>query len=482
MTDNQREPSACLVYCLSVDLIGSTDAGMKLSTRGLGSFNMSLVEQIKPHLENLELTDALVKFTGDGWLLMTDKVDRVPALCCLSIIMANRFQDEMSRKTGIAIDKIPPLRTAICAGIDLRVRLPDKRTDWVGDSARRAVRASGYCSPNEILIAGTIRDIVFRDFATKLVDLEQRQQQPKKTEEIFPLHVLGEVNPEVAADSEAPGYFVYTLDTIGKKEEAAAVAQQGEERLIDAATKLSTSKKEIPQEILRKWNRLISNIGDYSTALEMLRGGQAVGFAPDVVTYNTLISKAPDYDEAKGWVGAMLQDDIQPDVVTYNTLISKAPDYDEAKGWVETMLQDGVLPNVVTYSTLIFKAPDYDEAKGWVETMLQDGVLPNVVTYSTLFGKDLSGKSADEIISWYLAQAYHPEKPIQIAIATYRKSHHIDQALRLALDYPHTEAARKVMRENVWEALTYFSNISKRDPNHPRPGGSTVFRERIGTG
>ena len=398
-----EEKSEGFVFCLCIDLIGSTEAGMKLSTRNLKKFNRSLVEQIKPHLENLELTNVLVKFTGDGWLLMTDDVDGLSALCCLSIIMANRFQDEMSRETDIVIDKIPPLRIAICTGRDVRVTLPDESTDWVGDSARRAVRASGYCSPNEILIDETIRYIVFRDFATKPADIEQRHQQPKKTEELFPLHVLGEITPEVAADSEAPGYFVYTLDTIGKKEEAAAVAQQGEERLIDAATKLSTSKKETPQEILRKWNRLISNIGDYSTALEMLRGGQAVGFAPDVVTYNTLISKAPDYDEAKGWV----------------------------------------------------------------ETMRDDGVLPNVVTYNTLFGKDLSEKSADEILSWYLAQAYHPEKPIQIAIAAYRKNHRIDQALRLALDYPHTEAARKVIRENAGEALTYFSNISNRDPNHP---------------
>jgi tetratricopeptide (TPR) repeat protein len=369
----------------------------------------------------------------------------------------------------------------------------------VGDSARRAVRASGYCSPNEILIDETIRYIVFRDFATKPADIEQRHQQPKKTEELFPLHVLGGIKPEVAADSEAPGYFVYTLDAIGKREEAAVVAQQGEERLIDAATKLSTYKKEIPQEILRKWNRLISNIPDYLTALDMLKNGQAVGFSPDVVTYNmliykapdydeaktlvemmrqedippdvvtytTLISNAPDYDEAKGWVDTMRQEDIHPNVMTYTTLISKAPDYDEAKTLVETMRKESIHPNVVTYKTLISKAPDYDEAKTWIETMQQDDILPNVVTYSTLFGKDLSGKSADGILSWYLAQAYHPEKPIQIAIANYRKGHHVDQALRLALDYPHTEAARKLIRANAGEALAYFSSISERDPNHP---------------
>ncbi|MCK5108507.1 MAG: hypothetical protein KAR25_02340, partial [Methanosarcinales archaeon] len=386
MTDNQRERSARLVYCLSIDLIGSTEAGMNLITRNLKKFNRSLVDQIKPHLENLELTDVLVKFTGDGWFLMTDDVDGLSALCCLSIIMANRFQDEMSRETDIVIDKIPPLRIAICTGRDVRVTLPDESTDWVGDSARRAVRASGYCSPNEILIDETIRGIVFRDFTTKSADLKQRQQ-PKKWEEDFTLYVLGDIKPEIAAGSDVPEYFVYTLDAIGKEEEATAVAQQGGERLIDVATKISTSKKEIPQEILRKWNCLISKISDYSTALEMLRDGQVVGFSPDVMTYNTLISKAPDYDEAKSWMGTMRKDGIQSDVVTYNTLISKAPGYDVAKGLVETMRQDGVQPDAVTYNTLISKAPDYDVAKGLVKTMLQDSVLPNVVTYNTLISK-----------------------------------------------------------------------------------------------
>ena len=378
---NQRTHSARFVYCLSVDMIGSTETGMKLSTRKLDSFNISLVEQIKPHLEHLDLVDALVKFTGDGWLLMTDDVDRVPALCCLSTIMANRFQDEMSCETGIIVDDIPPLRIAICAGRDLRVRLPDESTDWVGDSARRAVRASGYCSPNEILIDETIRYIVFRDFAVKPTDIEQRHHQPKKTEELFPLHVLGEIKLEIATDSEAPGYFVYTLDAIGKKEEAAAVAQQGEERLIDAATKLSAAKKDIPQEILRNWNRLISNISDYLTALEMLRVGQAVGFAPDVVTYTTLLSKAPDYDEAKTLVEMMRQDGVQPNVVTYTALISKAPDYDEAKYLVEMMRQDDIQPNVVTYNTLISKAPDHDEVKDLEEMMRKDGIQPDAVAY-----------------------------------------------------------------------------------------------------
>src|SRR3972149_1650636 len=104
-----RDQSAPFVFCISIDLIRSTKAGLKLTTAKLDTFNRALVDQIKPHLEKLELTDALLKFTGDGWLLMTDQGEKVPNLCCLSIIMANKFQSEMSRRTNIVIDRIPSI-------------------------------------------------------------------------------------------------------------------------------------------------------------------------------------------------------------------------------------------------------------------------------------------------------------------------------------------------------------------------------------
>ncbi|OIP27903.1 MAG: hypothetical protein AUK39_01730 [Dehalococcoidia bacterium CG2_30_46_19] len=503
---NQREyspeeNSVGFVFCLSIDLIGSTEAGLKLTTQRLDSFNISLVNQIRPHLEKLGLTDASTKFTGDGWLVMTEKGKKVPALCCLATIMANRFQDEMSQKTGIAKDNIPSLRLAICSGRDIRVELPDGRKDWVGDSARKAVRASGYCMPNEILIDGSVRSWVLRDFNIKSANVEQRppEYRPKRMEEYFTLHVLGELKPEVAVDSEAPEYFVYTLGVIGKVKEAQMVGKQVSERLGDKASKLGIAETEALQAILQSWNRLMASLPDYSSALEILKSIQAAGLDPDVVTYSTLINKAPDYDTAKAWVDTMQKEGIQPNVVTYsmlidkapdydtakawvdtmqkegiqpnvvtyNTLINKAPDYDTAKAWVDTMQKEGIQPDVVTYNTLINKAPDYDTAKAWVDTMQKEGIQPDVVTYNTLFSKDLSRKSADDILEWYLAQKYHPDEPTQAAIATYRKIHHIDQALRLTLDYPHLQAARKLFREHDEEALAYFRGISDNDPQHP---------------
>jgi hypothetical protein len=113
-----------LVYSLSIDLIGSTQAGLKLTSTKLDSFNKSLVEQIEPHLKGLGLEDILIKFTGDGWLLMTEKEEKLPGLCCLAIIMSSNFQSEMSKETGIQANQIPQLRLAICTGRDISVRLP----------------------------------------------------------------------------------------------------------------------------------------------------------------------------------------------------------------------------------------------------------------------------------------------------------------------------------------------------------------------
>ena len=393
------------VYCLCIDMIGATEVGLKFTAREFDRFNRRLVEQIKPHLEKLWLVDALIKFTGDGWLLMIHGAEEVPALCCLAIIMSDRFQDEMSQLSKIAIDRIPPLRLAICSGQDTYVVLPDGRKDWVGDSARRATRASGYCFPNEILIDEPVRYIVFRDFYVKPADVKQRppKYQPKRTEEDFLVHVLGEPRPEVAADSEAPEYFVYTLSIIGKMKEAEIIAQRVSERLGDEVSKLGIVEIAARRGVLRSWNRLMASLPDYSSALEMMKSIRDARLAPDIVTYNTLSNKAPDYDAAKAWV----------------------------------------------------------------ETMREEGIQPNVVTYSTLFSKDLSGKLADDILEWYLDQEYHPEEPIQAAIAAYRKLRRVDQALRLALDYPHLQAARKLMRKHEEEAISYFKTISDHDPEHP---------------
>jgi len=530
---NQDKHDVELVYCLCMDLIDSTKAGLEFSTAKLDHFNISLVEQIRPHLIKLGLDGATLKFTGDGWLLMTHEADKVPALCCMAIIMATRFQLEMSQVTGVDIKNVPPLRLAVCSGRDIRVELPDGHIDWVGDSARRAVRSSKCCVPNGILIDEPVRYHVLRDFKIEPADIKQSQVKNSslKMEEDFMLYVLGELNPDVVAESIAPEYYVYTLGTIGRVEDAGMAAKQVAKRLSSDTIKLKITEKRALRKNWRRWHRLIASVPDYSSALMVLESIRDSGLIPDVVTYLMLVNRAPDYKTARELVNTMSEEKvrlrvtiynaliekspdyntamdcfenmssvgIKPNAVTYNAIMEKSPDYETAISWFDTMRVAEVKPNVVTYTILIKKAPTYNkaksfvykmhldkikpdliayttlvskastypQAKSWLDKMHWAGMQPSVVAYSALFSRDLSKISAEEILEWYLVQTYHPEEAIKVAINSYRKVGRIDQAFRLILDYPHLTEARKVISEYKDEALKYFAAIYENDTEHP---------------
>jgi pentatricopeptide repeat protein len=250
---------------------------------------------------------------------------------------------------------------------------------------------------------------------------------------------------------------VFTYSTLVKK----APDYDEAKALVDAM------REEGVQPNAVTYNTLVDKAFDYNEATACVYRMRKGGIPPDIFTYNTLIKKASDYDEAKALMNAMRKEGTQPNVFTYSELVDKAPDYEEAKALVNAMRKEDIQPNVFTYNTLIKKAPDYEGAKALVDTMREEGVPPNVYIYNTLFKKDLSGVLADDILKWYLAQKNHPEQPIQAVIASYRKIHCLDQALRLALDYPHLQAARKLIREHETEALSYFRMISDHDPQHP---------------
>jgi len=692
----QRDPAEHRpnpVWCLLIDLIKSTPFASQLSTELIDNFNIVMAEeQMTPHLTYLELGSVLLKFTGDGWLLMTDEKEKWPALCCLATIMANTFQKEMSKLTTIPVGQIPNLRLSICSGRDIPVTLPDCHVDWVGDSARKANRASKCCLPNEIIIDAFVRDWIYHDFETKPVDMNVHSKdcEPKEGEEPFPLYVLGELKPQ-SVEFRAPGYFIYTLKTIGKIREATAFGEEVFKYLGSEAAKPSVDKK----ALLYSLNRLMASVPDYPAALEIMKKMQALGIRPNVVTYstlmtkaldykkamdifkemcesqlqpddvayntlikkapyekaleiademkrehirfsaytyNTLINKSPDYDTATDLVGRMResgispdvityntliakvtdedtihgllaemyidgirptirtynalinratdreeynalvramaaqhilpnvftyniliakapdyetakdvkqrmrQEDIQPDVVTYNTLIAKAPDFEKAKVLIKEMKKQKIQLDVVTYSTLIAKAPDFEKAKvlikemkkqkiqldvvtyntliakapdfekakalikemkkqkiqldvvtyntliakapdfekakALVEEMDKRNIQPNFATYATLFSKDLTHKSADDILVWFVHCKDHPEGAIGTAISSFRRIDRIDQALRLSLDYAHLPEARELIRDYPDEALSYFEPVYGDDPEHPNAAHS----------
>jgi tetratricopeptide (TPR) repeat protein len=491
------EPSPRLTLCLAIDLKQSTSAGLRLSTRRLDRFNLALINQLTPHLRAVGLASVRMKFTGDGWLLMSSDPDHAAPLCCLAVIMACNFQAEMGREASIPVDQVPALRLAVCWARDLEVELPDGQIDFVGDSVRHAVRACQVCLDNEILIDETVQRWVQHDFVTTRIDLEERLRvfPTAKMEQDLALHSLAELRVESASEADAPVYYVNTLTAIGRSVEAEALADRIADQLqIEAVNHTSNSK-----ELRVRFNRLLSSNLDYENASRILSDMQAAGLAPDQETFTALIMKAEDYKtkciwlqrmKQKGlspdlrtfnklirsaenradrsrWIAKLKREGLQPDVVTLNTLIERETDYRAAVRSLERLEEQGVKPEALTFDLLIDKSGDVATGMRWIDRMFKAGIQPDVLSFLTLFAKDVGEVTADDLLGWYLNLPYHPSEPMQRAIAAYRRRGDIDGALRLALDYPYTEAAKKIFRAHSDRALAYFERIVEVDPRHP---------------
>lgn len=491
------ELSPRLTLCLAMDLKGSTMAGMKLITRRLDRFNLALVNQLTPHLKTVGLEDALIKFTGDGWLIMSDDPDHAAPLCCLAMIMSRKFQLDMAKQASLSPQNVPSMRLAICWARDLPVELPNGQRDFVGDSARHAVRACQLCRDNEVVIDETVFRWVHRDFVTSRINVRERlKENPSaKMEEELALHVLEELKVESAADADAPVYFVNTLAIIGRSGEAKALASRIAGHLQHKAEEPGVDQT----ELLQRFNRLLASSVDQEDASRILHDMREAGLRPNVDTLNALIAKAEDYEAVQIWLQHMEQDGIQPNLSTFKTLIekardeitldkwvdkmrraklqpdtatlslliSKAKDHATAVTWLEHMEEEGVKPNAETFDLLIEKAEDVVTAKAWIEKMFKAGIQPGLFSFLTLFSKDITSISAEELLRWYLSLEYHPPEAMQRAIAAYRRKGRLQDALRLALDYPYNQSSLKLVREYPSETLAYFQSVVNQKPDHP---------------
>ena len=490
-------PSPRMTLCLAIDLKKSTAAGLKLTTKQLDRFNLALVRQVTPHLMAVGLEDAVIKFTGDGWLIISDNTDDAAPICCLAIIMACQFQEEISAETGLERESLPALRLSVCWGRALPVELPNGQRDFVGDSVRHAVRACQLCYDNEILIDDTVLRWIDHDFVSAPLPFESRLAEfpEARMEQPLALHTLQELKLESAAEGDAPEYFVNTLTIIGRQLEAEALAYRVATSLQNEAGGINADQEDLTE----RFNRLLASNLDYETVNRLLRDMRDAGLQPDVETYNSLISKARDSETRQRWLLRMKQESIAPDVKTFtiliqhsederaaqrwlarmrraevapdaillNTLIDRAATYPAALQYLRQMQDRGVTPNANTYDLLIEKADDVASGRIWIEAMFAEGIRPSVVTFRSLFRKDISTISADELLSWFLALPYRPVEAMWQAIAEYRRRGRIDDALRLCLDYPNTQAAQKIFRSFPEPALTYFRRIYDAASDHP---------------
>jgi class 3 adenylate cyclase len=478
-----------------MDLCDSTATGLRLSTRKLDRFNLALIDQLDPHLEAMQLQHAVVKFTGDGWLVMSDEQEDAARLCCLALVMAAKFQREMSREAGIPPGHVPAMRLAICWGRDLKVTLRGGLRDFVGNSVRRAVRASQLCHDNEVLIDETVRTWVAHDFSASRVDVDDRLEEfpAAKMEEDLALYSLEELRPESADEVDAPTYFVRALNLLGFAREADALVNRISDQLLTEAP-FSPD----PARLLSRWNELLTTDVDYDTVRELLSDMRAAGLKPDVRTYNALLEKAKDVRSENRWLQAMALDGFRPDTTTLNILLRKAttsaaaerrfsklqaegvvPDpeslrilveraesTEEAAQWARRIESLGVQPDQPTMEAMVARAATFGEAKAWIERMVAAGHEPSEVAFIALFGKDVTEVGADELLAWYLKLPYHPTHPMKKAMAEYRRRGRLDDALRLALDYPHTDTARKLFAKHPERSRAYIEQVLAASPQH----------------
>jgi tetratricopeptide (TPR) repeat protein len=171
-----------------------------------------------------------------------------------------------------------------------------------------------------------------------------------------------------------------------------------------------------------------------------------------------------DFQGGKELLAEMRARGIAPNVITYSTLMDKA-DFQGGKELLAEMRVKGIAPNVISYNTLMDKA-DFQGGKELLAEMHAKGIAPNVITFTNLLKAEI-GESAEELLKWYLAQPNHPDAPIGAVITSYRKLGRTQDAVRLALDYAHLPAARKLIRDQPEDCLACFNSFLGLDSHHP---------------
>lgn len=383
------ERTHLIVYCLSVDMVGSTKTSLKMASDHIDKFNNALMDQIRPHLMKLGLEGELLKFTGDGWLLMTANTDMLRQLCCLAIIMSHKFQQEMSRLAGMEAKNVPPLKIAICSGKDIQVDLPNGKKDWAGDSARRATRLCACCKNGEILVNEPVKSEVYRDFNFSKVDVKTRQTdccQPPRMEEDFTVYALRGIKDNVAAELKGPECFVYTLGILGQKAKAREVAEVLEHRA-ERLSKQQPVKKSDVEKATALWNKLINSQVEYKDMVDYLQKMKSENLDLNLETFKILINQAPDYKIAEKWLLTLEESGLQPDIEVYSYLAFKAKEFSDLLKLKKRMLRTQVRPMDYLYRKLIRKAPDEQTAIVLFSEMKELGIGASLKTYEAILDR-----------------------------------------------------------------------------------------------
>jgi hypothetical protein len=324
------------VVCLSIDMVRSVDATLVMSNIQRDRFNLAFVKQITPYLDQLRLLDAVIKFTGDGWLIMKQG-DRecARAMLVLAKVMAHRLADDLRNAMGdLAAEEIPGLRQAICSAYDLEVTVPGDRIDYVGDSARLAVRSASFCPVNQVIVDEAIRLMLRLDFEVEQIDTSVLPVGAKRFEEDIRLYRMGDLKENALKHSEHVPQYVALLNLTGKLQAADQLvrAQIAPVRGASPAAALaptdridssiSASSSDLDHEKRRGFRELL-RVADPNQAKQVVQAMRVAGYEPDTVAFNQHIRQASTDEEALAWLRAMEELKIEADRYTFHTLMNR---------------------------------------------------------------------------------------------------------------------------------------------------------------
>lgn len=410
--------------CLLIDLVGSTANTINLTEQRLVEHHSRMATALDPHLAGLSLQEAIVAFTGDGWLVFVQDQNQFAALSLLGLILIDCLPSQLQMDSAV--------RAAIGFGFDLCRTVGSGQT-CVGDSARIANRISQFCGPNSMLVSEAFKGVAHErnfqwerfDVSAALAQLRTAGSKPKWEQDIS---VWTLVRPKVEVEASALPELSYYLTILGQEEKAIEVT--------DVLAKELVWRK--PTKAKPK---------------------------PDIAKARRLLAAQVNQADAKRVFEELAF--LKEDVFSWNLRLRHEAKYEGAALLLQEMKAARVVPDVVTFSTLVNLAKDYDSARAVFEEMKAASVLPSVFTFNTLFSKDLQQVDAQELIEWYLAQPFHPELPLQAMIKSFKRAGQHDKVARIVLHYPHLPAAQKVFRENPQICVAYFRSLLELDPSHP---------------
>jgi len=418
------------VFCLCVDLIGSTVTALRLNSRQRAAFFCSLIDCFLEYLKGFGLHSrgAAVKFTGDGWLVMCVGLTVPQVLVAFAKTLCKRLQADISEQLSeLGVKGVPGIRATIFHGHDVAVSVPfsaDEELsllDWVGDSARLACRYNAYVNENELLVDYAVFQQVKYDFNCE--PFKPDLSKGKVPEEVVPCYLVGEIRPEImegAADADGSEYYALYLKFVGMDREATKVARQSAQGMSFQATggavrvsgplrgrqarlsarRMGAGSAENGSQIYTREKLLTlllaTEPGEARQQVVSALGGIGTGLSLE--DYNALMSRSPRYQAAASWYAELLNSDLAPGLATYRVLMGKAPDHDSAFRWYREMVHRGISPDADVYNALVARAPDYSTALRWYQEMLKTGAVPSAATYNALGNRAPDRETAHE---WY---------------------------------------------------------------------------------